>query len=169
SGVLATTKEYAGEVFRTTKVRGDLTERQFGVKEVELLGCTLMGATVMGMMASFPRVKERVNRWREELANGKIVTDALGSIGGTRILSELPRRHTLTRVDTRESFDQVAETHKKRGYFFTSALAERGIGGVIPGATRVWKFNTYGLTRRQCEHLAQAFTDIARENGIPVG
>ncbi|MDD1662560.1 MAG: aminotransferase class V-fold PLP-dependent enzyme, partial [Methanomicrobiales archaeon] len=169
SGVLATTKEYAGEVFRTTRARGDLTERQFGVKEVELLGCTLMGATVMGMMASFPRVKERVNRWQEELANGKIVTDALRSIRGTTVLSEMPRRHTLTRVDTRESFDRVAQTHKKRGYFFTSALADRGIGGVIPGATKVWKFNTYGLTRRQCEHLATAFTEIARENGIPVG
>jgi Sep-tRNA:Cys-tRNA synthetase len=169
SGVLATTKEYAGEVFRTTRAMGDLTQRQFGVKEVELMGCTLMGATVMGMMASFPRVKERAGRWQEELANGKIVTDALGSIQGTVILSEVPRRHTLTRVDTRDSFDRVARTHKKRGYFFTSALADRGIGGVIPGATKVWKFNTYGLTRKQCEHLARAFTEIARENGIPVG
>ncbi|MDD1667218.1 MAG: O-phospho-L-seryl-tRNA:Cys-tRNA synthase [Methanomicrobiales archaeon] len=169
SGVLATTKECAGELFRTTQAKGDLTQRQFGVKEVELLGCTLMGATIMGMMASFPAVKERVNHWQEELANGKIVTDALRSIGGTGILSEEPRRHTLTRVDTRDSFDRVAQTHKKRGYFFTSALGERGIGGVIPGATKVWKFNTYGLTRRQCGHLASAFTEIARENGLPVG
>jgi Sep-tRNA:Cys-tRNA synthetase len=168
SGMLATTKEYAAEVFRTTQARGDLTRRQFGVKEVELMGCTLMGATVMGMMASFPLVKERVGRWQEELANGKIVTDALRSIQGTTVLSEYPRRHTLTRVDTGDSFDRVARTHKKRGYFFTSALADRGIGGVIPGATRVWKFNTYGLTKKQCEHLAGAFTDIARENGIPV-
>jgi Sep-tRNA:Cys-tRNA synthetase len=168
SGMLATTKEYAAEVFRTTQARGDLTRRQFGVKEVELMGCTLMGATVMGMMASFPRVKERVGRWQEELANGKIVTDALRSIQGTTVLSEYPRRHTLTRVDTGDSFDRVARTHKKRGYFFTSALADRGIGGVIPGATRVWKFNTYGLTKKQCGHLAGAFTDIARENGIPV-
>jgi Sep-tRNA:Cys-tRNA synthetase len=168
SGMLATTKEYAAEVFRTTQTRGDITQRQFGVKEVELMGCTLMGATVMGMMASFPRVKERVNRWQDELANGKIVTDALRSIGGTKVLSEEPRRHTLTRVDTTGSFDRVAATHKKRGYFFTSALGERGIGGVIPGATKVWKFNTYGLTREQCGHLARAFTDIARENGLPV-
>jgi Sep-tRNA:Cys-tRNA synthetase len=169
SGVLATTKEYAAEVLRTTKTRGDLTRRQFGVKEVELLGCTLMGATVMGMMASFPAVKERVNRWQEELANGKVVIDALRSIEGTVILSEYPRRHTLTRVDTRDSFDTVAQTHRKRGYFFTSALGDRGIGGVIPGATRVWKFNTYGLTKEQCGHLARAFTDIATENGIRVG
>jgi Sep-tRNA:Cys-tRNA synthetase len=168
SGMLATTKEYAAELFRTTKARGDLTQRQFGVKEVELLGCTLMGETVMGMMASFPHVRERVHRWQEELENGKIVIEALRSIEGTSILSEYPRRHTLTRVDTRDSFDRVAQTHKKRGYFFTSALAGKGIGGVIPGATRVWKFNTYGLTKQQCEYLALAFRDIARENGIQV-
>lgn len=168
SGVLATTSEHARDLLRTTRARGDITGRAFGVKEVELLGCTLMGATVMGMMASFPRVRERVKRWEEELANGRFVIDALRSIGGTTILSEDPRRHTLTRVDTRESFDRVAQTHKKRGYFFTSALAEKGIGGLIPGATKVWKFNTYGLTRRQSEYLASAFVDIARENGLPV-
>jgi Sep-tRNA:Cys-tRNA synthetase len=168
SGLLATTKEHAQEIFRTTRAKGDLTGREFGVKEVELLGCTLMGATIMGMMASFPYVRERVNRWQEELANGRIVVDALRSIEGTTILSEYPRKHTLTRVDTRNSFDRVAETHKKRGYFFTSALLEKGIGGVIPGATRVWKFNTYGLTRQQAEYLASVFTGIAQENGIPV-
>jgi len=169
SGVLATTAEFAGDLFRTTRARGDITGRAFGVKEVELLGCTLMGATIMGMMASFPHVRERVKRWDGELANGKIVIDALLSIGGTVILSEYPRRHTLSRVDTRNSFDRVAQTHKKRGYFLTSALAGKGVGGLIPGATKVWKFNTYGLTRRQCEYLAAAFRDIARENGIPVG
>jgi Sep-tRNA:Cys-tRNA synthetase len=168
SGLLATTSEHAKELLRTTRAKGDITGRSFGVKEVELLGCTLMGATIMGMMASFPLVRERVKRWREELSNGEIVINALRSIEGTAILSEYPRKHTLTRVDTRNSFDRVAETHKKRGYFFTSALSEKGIGGVIPGATRVWKFNTYGLTRQQAEYLAAAFTNIAQENGIPV-
>jgi Sep-tRNA:Cys-tRNA synthetase len=168
SGVLATTAEHARDLFRTTRAKGDLTRREFGVKEVELLGCTLMGATIMGMMASFPRVRERVKRWQEELENARVVIDALRSIEGTTIISEYPRKHTLTRVDTRNSFDRVAQTHKKRGYFFTSALAERGIGGLIPGATKVWKFNTYGLSATQCGYLASAFRDIARENGIPV-
>ena len=57
---------------------------------------------------------------------------------------------------------------KKRGFFFSSALKERGIAGVIPGATKVWKFNTYGMTGSQAEYLAAAFKDIARENGLPV-
>jgi Sep-tRNA:Cys-tRNA synthetase len=75
----------------------------------------------------------------------------------------------MTRVDTTASFDRVAESHKKRGYYLQSALEERGITGVIPGATKVWKFNTYGATRKQTEHLADAFVAIARGNGLVVG
>jgi Sep-tRNA:Cys-tRNA synthetase len=168
SGVLATTSERAAEVFRTTKSRGDVTGRTFGVKEVEMMGCTLMGATIMGMMASFPHVRERTKHWDTELANAKVVVEALRSIEGTKIASEYPRKHTMTRVDTTGSFDKVARAHRKRGFFFASALRERGIGGLVPGATKVWKYNTYGLTPRQTEYLARAFVGIAEENGIAV-
>jgi Sep-tRNA:Cys-tRNA synthetase len=168
SGVLATTAERAEEVFRTTKIRGDLTGRTFGIKEVEMMGCTLMGVTLMGMMASFPHVRARVNRWEDELANGRIVLDALRSIEGTVVKSEMPRRHTLTRVDTSASFDRIAETHKKRGFFLSSALNKKGIVGVIPGATKVWKFNTYGMSRAQAEYVAATYIEIAEENGLSI-
>ncbi len=168
SGVLATTDERAPEVFRETKTRGDLTSRTFGVKEVEMMGCTLMGVTLIGMMASFPRVRERVKQWDREISNGRIVADALRAIGGTVILSEYPRKHTLTRVDTRGSFDKVALKHKKKGYFLSSSLRDHGVGGIIPGATRVWKYNTYGLRRKQLEYLAGVFLGIAEENGLNV-
>ncbi|MDD4256157.1 MAG: O-phospho-L-seryl-tRNA:Cys-tRNA synthase [Methanofollis sp.] len=168
SGVLATTAERADEVFRTTTIKGDVTGRTFGLKEVEMMGCTLMGVTLMGMMASFPHVRERVNHWEEHLANGTLFVNALASIEGTEIRSEMPRRHTLTRVDTTASFDRVAETHKKRGFFLSSALKKKGIVGVIPGATKVWKFNTYGLSRAQVEYLAAAYLEIAEENGLSV-
>jgi Sep-tRNA:Cys-tRNA synthetase len=94
--------------------------------------------------------------------------DALLSIEGTACLSEYPRKHTMTRINTIESFDKVAETHKKRGYYLSSALEERGITGLIPGATKVWKFNTYGTTTKQAEHLARSFVEIAKENGLSV-
>lgn len=168
SGVLATTQERAKEVLRTTASRGDLTGRTFGIKEVEMMGCTLMGATLVGMMASFPHVKERVKRWKEELERTDIVVKALVSIEGTRLLSEYPRKHTLTRMDTTASFDRIAQNHRKRGYFLTSALREKGIVGLIPGATKVWKFNTYGLTERQVRYLADAFVEIAEKNGLSV-
>ncbi|HTY14887.1 MAG TPA: aminotransferase class V-fold PLP-dependent enzyme [Methanoregulaceae archaeon] len=166
SGVLAATRERASEVFRTTGAKADVTGRTFGIKEVEMLGCTLMGVTLIGMMASFPHVKARVRHWDRELANAKIIIDALLSIEGTKILSEMPRKHTLTRVDTTSSFDKVAKTHKKRGFYLTSALRERGIGGTIPGATRVWKYNSYGMTEKQARYTADAFVEIARENGL---
>ncbi|MBR1369913.1 O-phospho-L-seryl-tRNA:Cys-tRNA synthase [Methanocalculus chunghsingensis] len=166
SGLVATTDEYAETIFATTAVKGDQTGRTFGIKEIAMMGCTLMGVTVMGMMASFPHVKERVLRWDEELAKSRIVTDALLSIEGTTILSEMPRRHTLTRIDTRASFDRVAATHKKRGFFLSSALSKMGITGVIPGATKIWKLNTYGMTMAQAEYTADAFREIATENGL---
>ena len=168
SGVLAATKERAGEVFRTTKAQADLTKRTFGIKEVEMMGCTLMGVTLVGMMASFPHVRERVKHWERHLANGRMIVEALLAIEGTLLKSEYPRKHTLTRIDTSGSFDIVARTHKKRGFFLASALREKGIAGIIPGATKVWKFNTYGMTDAQARYTANAFRDIAIANGLPV-
>jgi len=168
SGVLAATQERAAEVFRTTTVEGDVTKRRFGIKEPEMMGCTLMGATLVGMMASFPLVKERVKHFDHELENNRVVLEALLSVTGTKILSEYPRKHTLTRVDTIASFDKVAESHKKRGFYFSGALEEKGIVGVIPGATKVWKFNTYGATTKQAAFLADAFVTLATENGLPL-
>jgi Sep-tRNA:Cys-tRNA synthetase len=71
-------------------------------------------------------------------------------------------------VDTIASFDTVAESHKKRGFFLSGALEEKGIVGVIPGATKVWKFNTYGITQQQAAFLADAFVAVAVENGLPL-
>jgi len=168
SGILATTAERENEVFRTTVIEGDVTKRKFGIKEPEMMGCTLMGVTLMGMMASFPHVRERVKHFDFELENNRIILEGLLAVEGTKVVSEYPRKHTLTRVNTIESFDKIAETHKKRGFYFSSALEEKGVSGVIPGATKVWKFNTYGMTRNQAEYLATVFVDIAKENGLPV-
>lgn len=168
SGLVATTSEYADIVFRTTQAKGDITGRTFGIKEVEMMGCTLMGVTVVGLMASFPAVKERVLHWDREVRNSNVVVDALCSIEGSHVESDMPREHTLTRINTVDSFDRVAETHKKKGYFLSQELKKKGVIGVIPGSTRVWKFNTYGLNDAQISHLCRAFQEIARENGLTV-
>ena len=168
SGLVATTEEYADTVFRTTKVRGDITGRTFGIKEVEMMGCTLMGVTLMGMLASFPAVRERVLHWEDEVRHSNQITDALLAIEGTVVESEYPRRHPLTRINTVDSFDRVASTHKKRGYFLSQALKKRGITGVIPGSTRVWKYNTFGLSDNQARHVATAFKEIAEENSLKI-
>ncbi|MBN1433054.1 MAG: O-phospho-L-seryl-tRNA:Cys-tRNA synthase [Methanomicrobiaceae archaeon] len=168
SGVLAAKEEYAEKVFRTTQAKGDVTGRTFGIKEIEMMGCTLMGVTAMGLIASFPAVQKRVENWETEVEHSRIVTDALLSIEGTECVSECPRKHTLTRINTLGSFDKVAQNHKKRGFFLSGDLKKKGITGVIAGSTRVWKYNTYGLTRKQTDYLASAFQDVAEENGLVV-
>lgn len=166
SGVLATTSEWAETVFRTTGIKGDLTGRTFGVKEVEMMGCTLMGVTSVGMMASFPHVKKRVKEFDAQVQYVNRIVDALLTIEGTKVQSEYPRKHTLTRMNTTDSFDTIAKTHKKRGFFLTSALRERGIAGILAGSTRVWKFNSYGITREQADYIAESFIEIAQTEGL---
>lgn len=168
SGVVAVTEEWADRIFRTTKITGDVTGRTFGVKEVEMLGCTLMGVTVVTMMASFPAVKKRVLYWDEEVKKSNYFADQFTRISGSDILSEAPRKHTLTRVDTTGSFDAVAKTHKKRGYYFSSELKKRGIVGPFEGATRKWKLNLYGLTWDQIKYASDAFIEIAEKYGLSV-
>jgi Sep-tRNA:Cys-tRNA synthetase len=168
SGVLATTDEWASRVFRTTQMVGDLTKRKFGIKEVENLGCTLMGGTLISMMASFPAVKDRVQRWNEEVAKSNYFLEQFQRVQGSQVRSEWPRKHTLTKVDTTGSFDLVARTHKRRGFFFSDELKDRGIIGEFAGATRTWKLNTYGLTWEQIRYAADSILDIAAKHGLNV-
>jgi Sep-tRNA:Cys-tRNA synthetase len=168
SGVLAATSAAAEGVLRTTQVETDLTKRRFGVKEVELLGCTLMGANIVVMMASLPALRRRVGSWGSEVERANHFCREFCRIEGNRVLSELPRRHCMTKVDTTATFDRVAQGHKRKGYFLTRALKDRGIVGVFPGATRTWKLSTYGLTWDQVRHLEDALLEIARECGLGV-
>ncbi|HID20052.1 MAG TPA: O-phospho-L-seryl-tRNA:Cys-tRNA synthase [Methanophagales archaeon] len=169
SGILATTEEWAPEVFRSSQIVGDVTGRSFENKEPEMLGCTLMGGTVISMMASFPRVKERVNNWAEEVKKSNYFIQQFLRIEGNKISSEYPRRHTLSKVDTRDSFDKIAKTHKRRGFFLSEELKRRGIVGEFAGSTRVWKLNTYGLSWNKIKYLGEAFVEIAAKYALPVG
>jgi len=168
SGVLATTNEAAEKVFRTTKISGDVSGRKFGVKEVEMLGCTLMGANIVAMMASLPHLKERVKCWDAEVKNSNYFVKEFLRVDGNKIVSECPRKHCLTKVDCTESYDKIAQKHKDHGYFFTHELDSRGITGIFPGSSRSFKMSTYGLTDSQVRYLAESFLDIAKKHGLEV-
>jgi len=168
SGMLATTDEWAPKVLRTTQMVGDLTSRKFGVKEVEMLGCTLMGSNLIAMMASFPEVQKRTQNWDDEVKKSNYFIDALLTIEGSSVLSEYPRKHALSKVDTTGSFDIVAKTHKRKGFYFSDELSARGIVGEFAGATRTWKLSTYGLSWKKLRYLADAFVEIAEKYGLPI-
>jgi Sep-tRNA:Cys-tRNA synthetase len=120
------------------------------------------------MMASFPKVKERVKKWEQEIKKSNYFIETLLRIAGTKVLSELPRKHTLTKVDTTKSFDRIAQTHKRKGFFLSNELLARKIIGEFAGATRQWKLNVYGLTWEQIRYLGDAFIDIARKYKLQV-
>ncbi len=168
SGVLATTDEWAPTVFRSSRIMGDLTARCFENKEPEMMGCTLMGGTVVSMMASFPAVKARVEHWDEEVEKSNYFMREFLRIDGNKCVSEYPRNHTLSKVDTRESFDRIAKTHKRKGYFLSDELKKRKIVGEFAGSTRVWKLNTYGLSWERVKYLSGAFLAIAEKYGLTV-
>lgn len=168
SGILATTDEWAPKVLRTTQMVGDLTSRKFGIKEVEMLGCTLMGSNLIAMMASFPEVEKRTHNWDDEVKKSNFFIDSLLTIEGSGVLSEYPRKHSLSKVDTTGSFDKIAATHKRRGFFFSDELSAKGIVGEFAGATRTWKLNTYGLSWKKVRYLADTFKEIAEKYELPV-
>ncbi|MGE5316481.1 MAG: O-phospho-L-seryl-tRNA:Cys-tRNA synthase [Chloroflexota bacterium] len=168
SGVLATTDEWASKVFRTTQTVGDVTKRKFGIKEVEMLGCTLMGSTLIGMMASFPTVKDRVKNWEEEVRKSNYLIDGLLAIEGSKVVSEYPRKHTLSKIDTTGSFDIVAKEHKRKGFFLSDELSSKGIAGEFAGATRVWKLNTYGLSWEKIRYVVDTFQEVADKYKLQV-
>ena len=168
SGVLATTEEWAPKVFGSSRIVGDATGRSYENKEPAMLGCTLMGGTVVSMMASFPTIKERVKRWDEEVEKSNYFINEFLRIAGNKSVSEYPRKHTLSKVDTRESFDRIAKTHKRKGYFLSDELKKKGIIGEFAGSTRVWKLNTYGLSWDRIKYLCEAFIEIAEKYELAV-
>ncbi len=168
SGILATTDEWTPKVFRSSQIVGDVTGRRFENKEPAMLGCTLMGGTLLSMMASFPHVKERVKRWDAEVKKSNYFINEFLRIAGNKISSEYPRKHTLSKVDTRDSFDRIAKTHKRRGYFLSDELKRKGIVGEFAGSTRVWKLNTYGLSWDRIKYLSETFIEIAEKYALSV-
>lgn len=167
TGILAATSEMGEKLFARSKIVGDWSKRKFGIKEYALLGCTVMGAPLMTLIASFPHVVERVERWPQEVENVRYLVEQLERIEGTRQIGIRPKNHTLTHIES-DGFFKVSETHKRKGYFLYEELRRRGIVGVQPGLTKHFKLNTYGLSREKVEKVAQAFLEIAREQGLAV-
>jgi len=167
TGILALRGEAAERVLRRSSITGDWSGRQFGLKEYPLLGCTVMGAPLMTLMASFPEVVRRVERWEEEVENARYLVGELERIEGTRQLGVRPKEHTLVHMES-EGFFRASQGHRRRGYFLYEEMKERGIVGIQPGLTKHFKLNTYGLGREKVKAVAEAFLDIARKVGLSV-
>ena len=167
TGILALKEELVDKMLERSKVVGDWSERKFGLKEYALLGCTVMGAPLISLMASFPHVVERIERWPQEVEQARYLVEQLERIEGTRQLGVKPKQHTLIHMES-DGFYKASQTHKRRGFFLYDELKRRGIVGIQPGLTKHFKLNTYGLTKAKVEHVAKAFLEIAKDQGLAI-
>ena len=167
TGILTMNKDIAGQVLERSKIVGNWSKRKFAAKEYALMGCTVMGAPLLSLMASFPHVIERVEHWNEEIENIRHLVKQLERIEGIQQLGTKPKQHTLTHMES-PGFYKVSETHKRRGFFLYEELKERNIVGIQAGLTKHFKFNTYGLTRAEINRVADAFLDIAKKHGLTI-
>jgi len=166
-GILAMTQEMAEKILAKSKIVGDWSGRRFPVKEVALLGCTVMGAPLLSLMASFPHVVERVRRWSEEVAKAQFFVEQVERIEGTKVLGVKPKMHTLIHVES-TGFNEVAKRHKRRGFFLYDELKARGIVGIQPGLSKHFKLNVYGLRWDEVKYVAEAFLEVAEKHGLRV-
>ncbi len=167
-GVLATNYEFSDTVFRTSKMRGEWSGRAFTKKELAVFGCSpVFGLPVMTLMASFPRVVERVRHWDEEVEKARWFVREMEKIEGVQLIGERPKNHTLMHFES-PAFHSVAKRHRKRGYFLYHELKRRGVFGVQAGMTKNFKVNIYGLSWDELEKVADAFKDIAEKYGVEV-
>jgi len=151
-GVLGIKKEYEDVILRKSKY--------FKNKELELLGCTARGATVMTLLASFPAVAKRIMEWDKEVANARWFSEEIEKLG-LRQLGDKPHNHDLMFIESPRFFE-ISQKHPRRGYFLYDELKKRGIVGIKPGLTKNFKLSTYLLKSEELRKTVDAFADISK-------
>lgn len=149
-GLLGASEEYAKSIFRISSTKKN--------KEIELLGCTVRGAPLLTLMASFPSVVERVAHWPEEVDKARWFSAEMEKLGLIQ-QGERPHNHDLM-FFLAENLYEISQKAKKGRYFLYRDLKERGICGIKPGLTRQFKLSTFGLERDELGKVLQAFADI---------
>ncbi len=149
-GVLGMKEEWEEIVLRKSK--------KYRNKEVEMLGCTARGATIITLMASFPHVKERVKRWDREVEKARYFASKMEELG-IRQLGDKPHNHDLMFFHA-ENLYEISKKAKKGRFFLYHELKGRKIHGIKPGLTRYFKLSTYGLSYEEIDYVINAFAEI---------
>lgn len=153
-GVLGMTSEWEDIILK----RSERHEK----KEIEMLGCTSRGAPIATLMASFPHVKRRVQRWDEEVKKTRHFVKEMEKLGEIVQLGVKPKEHDLVRFET-PIFDDIARSHPRRGFFLYEELKKRRIVGIKRGQTRWFKCSVYSMTMEQIEYIINTFKDIIKK------
>jgi Sep-tRNA:Cys-tRNA synthetase len=150
SGVLGMKKEWEDIILKRSKM--------YPQKEIELLGCTARGVTAATLIASFPHIVERVQKWDEQVEKAQWFSRALENLG-MKQLGEKPHKHDLMSFES-PLFYEISKTRRERGYFLYKELRKREIWGIKPGQTKEFKASTFAASRKELRVAIDAFREI---------
>lgn len=153
-GVLGVSEEYKEIVLRRSK--------HYDNKEVELLGCSARGATIMTMIASFPHVAKRVASWEAEVDKARWLASRMEELGIEQ-LGEKPHNHDLLFFRADPLF-KMSKAAKDGRFFLYKELKKRRIHGIRPGLTRFFKLSTFGVSKEDLKIVVEAFSDILNKS-----
>jgi len=149
-GVLGMKSEWEGIVLKRS--------RKYKNKEIELLGCTARGVSLITLLASFPAVKKRIEKWNEEVEKARYFSSKMEELGILQ-LGEKPHNHDLMFFSSEKLFE-ISKKAKDGRFFLYKELKSRRIHGIKPGLTRHFKLSTYGLNKEEIEYVLNAFREI---------
>jgi len=132
----------------------------FGRKEIETLGCTVRGVPIMTLMASFPKVAERVKEWPAQVKKAQWFSEQLEKLG-IKQLGEKLHRHDLIFFES-EKLYEISQKHKKGAFFLYSELKKKNIWGIKPGLTKHFKLSTFATTKEELKTVISVFEDILK-------
>lgn len=149
-GILGASEELAKSIFKLSSTKKN--------KEVELLGCTVRGAPLLTMMASFSAVKERIMHWPQEVEKVRSFSKQMEDLGLVQ-QGDRPHSHDLIFFKA-ENLYKISQTAKNGRNFLYRDLKHRGICGIKPGLTRQFKLSTYQLGQDEIDQVIEAFREI---------
>ncbi|MBN2488005.1 MAG: O-phospho-L-seryl-tRNA:Cys-tRNA synthase [Methanosarcinaceae archaeon] len=152
-GVLGVSSDYADIVFKKS-----LTHK---TKEIEMLGCTARGATVMTMIASFPEVVKRTRNWDSEVADARWFSEKLEGMGLIQ-MGDRPHNHDLMFFEAPVLYE-ISQRVKKGRYFLYREMKARNIHGIKAGLTKYFKLSTFGVGREELSVVLDAFDEIIKK------
>ncbi|AEA47031.1 O-phospho-L-seryl-tRNA:Cys-tRNA synthase [Archaeoglobus veneficus] len=149
-GVLGMREDYSSALLRKSA--------KYKKKEIEFLGCTARGVTIMTLIASFPHVVERVKQWDKEVEKARWFSAKMEELEIVQ-LGDKPHNHDLMFFESQKLYE-ISKKAKKGRYFLYKELKKRKIHGIKPGLTKHFKLSTYMVPKEQLEIVIRAFEEI---------
>ena len=153
-GIVGMSKKYENIVLKKSK--------KYSNKVIECLGCTSRGATILTLMASFPEVQKRVEKWDKEVKKAQWFAEEMEKLSFI-LIGQKPHMHDLMFFRT-DIIYEISKKHKKKGFFLYHELKKRGIVGIKAGHTKSFKLSTYGISKKELIFVINAFKEIIQEN-----